>query len=263
MSLYWIYDFPNWQMGILIVVVFNVVAVGGFFLTRPLVGWMLGGSNENNDVVSFFFAGVGVFYGLALGLIAVATWEDFTGIDATVGKEAASLAALYRDLDGYPAPVRTRLETALRDYTRFVIETEWPAHRKGLAPEDGTLQLDRFEDDLMSYEPANEHEKINHGEALRSLNEAVEGRRLRLQSVGTGLPMALWSVVLIGALLNIAPAYLFRVENRLLHALLIGFYATFIGLLVFLTAAMDNPFLGDFSVSPDAIKTVLDTVMKP
>ena len=61
---------------------------------------VLGASGKHNDVVSYFFAGVGVFYGLALGLIAVATWEDFTGVDAIVGKEAAALAMLYRDFDG-------------------------------------------------------------------------------------------------------------------------------------------------------------------
>ena len=39
------------------------------------------------------------------------------------------------------------------------------------------------------------------------------------------------------------------------------FYASFIGLMVFLTAAMDNPFRGQFSVSPDAYQEVLDEVM--
>jgi hypothetical protein len=81
--------------------------------------------------------------------------------------------------------------------------------------------------------------------------------------VGTGLPASLWSVVLIGGLLDIALTYLFWVENRKLHALLVALLATFIGLLIFLTAAMDNPFRGEFSVSPASFQTVLDNVMKP
>ena len=72
-----------------------------------------------------------------------------------------------------------------------------------------------------------------------------------------------WSVVLLGALLNFMIGYLFWVENRALHIVLMSLLATFIALLVFLTAAMDNPFRGDFSVSPDAIQTVLTSVMKP
>jgi hypothetical protein len=81
--------------------------------------------------------------------------------------------------------------------------------------------------------------------------------------VDTGLPAALWTVVLIGAVLNIVPTYLFWVENFQLQVLLIVMLATFIGLLIFLIAAMDNPFRGEFSVSPDAFKEVLTTIMTP
>jgi hypothetical protein len=261
MFMYWIYDIPNWLLGVLTVAVFVVVSVAGLLVTRPLARRLLGASPQHNDVVSYIFAGIGVFYGLALGLIAVATWTDFTEVDGQVSNEAAALAGLYRDLDGYPNPLRGHLESALRDYTRFVVEKDWPAHQRGESPEEGTLLLDRIENELMAFEPAKEREKIAHAEALRSLDQVVEQRRLRLQSVGTGLPASLWSVVLIGAWLTIVPTYLFWVENLRLHAILVGLLATFIALLVFLTAAMDNPFRGEFSVSPDTFRTVLDKVM--
>jgi hypothetical protein len=149
----------------------------------------------------------------------------------------------------------------LRDYTRHVIEKDWPAHRRGGTDEEGSNLLDVFEDKIMAFEPSNEREKIVHADIIHSLDGAVELRRLRLQAVSTGLPASLWSVVLIGALLNIALTYLFWVENRLLHAVLVSILATFIGLLIFLTAAMDNPFRGEFSVSPDVYQMVLDNVM--
>ncbi len=243
--------------------VFGAVSLAGLFASRPLARRMLKASPEHNDVVSYIFAGVGVFYGLALGLIAVATWENFNAVDGLVGKEAAGLAGLYRDLDSYPQPLRGRLETRLRDYTRHVIETEWPAHRDGRAPEDGTRMLDAFENEMMAFEPAREAEKIGHAEAMRSLDSVVEQRRLRLQAVGTGLPASLWTVVLIGAALTVALTYLFWVENLTLHAILVAALATFIALLVFLTAAMDNPFRGEFSVSADAFRVVLAEVMTP
>ena len=47
-----------------------------------------------------------------------------------VSTEAAAVASLFRDLDGYPQPLRDRLETLLRDYTRLVIDKEWPATSK-------------------------------------------------------------------------------------------------------------------------------------
>ena len=263
MTIYWIYDIPTWLLGLLTVVAFNAVAVGGFYLSRPIVKRLLKESGEYNDVVSWFFAAVGVFYGLAVGLIAVATWEDFTGVDDLVGKESATLAGLYRDFDGYPPDFRKKVEGELRAYSRKIVDVEWPAHRQGLTPEDSTELLDAIENEIMAFEPKSELEKIAHAEVIHSLNEVVQARHSRMQAVGTGLPSELWAVVLIGAVLNFLLLYLFWVENRALHVVLISLFATFVALLIFLTAAMDNPFRGEFSVSPDSIQSVVDTVMKP
>jgi hypothetical protein len=261
MSFYWIYDLPNWSLCALIVSVFVGASEIGLFASRPMVRRLVGASSKHNDVVSYFFAGIGVFYGLALGLIAVATWENFTEIDGVVSTEAAAVASLYRDLDGYPQPLRGRLETLMRDYTKLVIEKEWPAHKRGIALEDGDVLLDRLENEIMSFDPSKEREKIVHAEVLRSLDTVIDQRRLRLQAVTTGLPAALWAVVLCGALLNGILTYLFWVENIRLHAILVAIMAIFIALLVFLTAAMDNPFRGEFSVSSEAFETILNKVM--
>jgi Protein of unknown function (DUF4239) len=263
MDFYWIYDLPNWLLGTLIVSLFVGLALAGLFLSRPFVRRLTGASSKHNDLVSFFFASMGVFYGLAMGLIAVATWENYTEVDAVVSREAAAVASLYRDLDGYSAPLRETAEAALRDYTRMVIEKEWPAHRKGVALEDGDAMLDQLENSIMAVEPKSEREKIAHSEVLRSLNTVIEQRRLRLQAVSTGLPTALWCVVLLGAVLNGLMTYLFWIENLTLHAALVVLLAIFIALLVYLTAAMDNPFRGEFSVSSDAFSAILNNVMVP
>jgi hypothetical protein len=178
-----------------------------------------------------------------------------------VSTEAAAVASFYRDLDGYPPPMRGRLETMMRDYTRIVIEKAWPAHKRGLALEDGDAVLDGLENLVMEFEPTTERSKIVHAEVLRSLDTVLEQRRLRLQAVSTGLPAALWAVVLVGAVINGLLTYLFWVENLWLHAALVALLAVFIAALVFLTAAMDNPFRGEFSVSAEAFQTILDKVM--
>jgi hypothetical protein len=261
MTFYWIYDIPNWLLGVLTVGLYVSLSLTGLFVTRPFMRRFLDGSPRHNDVVSWVFAGIGVFYGLALGLIAVGTWENFTGINGQVSKEVASLAALYRDLDAYEPQLRAKLEGELREYTRFIVQKDWPAHRQGAVEEEGTRLLDRFEDAVMAFEPKTDREKIVHAEVLHSLDDVVELRSLRLGSVTTGLPASIWTVVLIGGALNIAVMYLFWVDNLTLHAVLVAVVATFIALLVFLTAAMDNPFRGDFSVSPDGFKDVLERVM--
>ncbi len=50
--------------------------------------------------------------------------------DKTVGSEASSLAALYRDVSAYPEPSRTELQDLLRECTHSVIENAWPLQRE-------------------------------------------------------------------------------------------------------------------------------------
>ncbi len=67
MSFYWIYDLPNWLLCILIVAITVGLALGGLFVTRPIVKRIVGASPKHNDLVSYFLGSMGVFYGLALG----------------------------------------------------------------------------------------------------------------------------------------------------------------------------------------------------
>ena len=131
MTFYWIYDLPEWQLATVIVSVGVLGSILGYFATRPAVRRLLGSTGRYNDLVSWVSAGIGVFYGLALGLIAVATWQDYSEVDGLSSKEAAVIGSLYDDLDGYARPFRTGLEDQLRAYTRFIVEEDWPAHRRG------------------------------------------------------------------------------------------------------------------------------------
>ncbi len=260
-SMYWIYDIPNWELFLVMLGVFAIVSLGGLYLTRPLVRRIVDGSDKYNDVTNYYFTAIGVLYGLTLGLIAVGTWQNFNDVDSKVAKEANSLGALYRDLDGYPAGLRYEAENLLREYAKVVIETEWPAHRNGNVLDLGDAILENFENKIMAFEPARESEKIAHAEVIQSLGELVGNRSFRVQSVQVALPGVLWAVVLIGAVINIGITYFFWLDNVCLHSLLVVAFSSALAMLIFLTAAMDNPFRGEFSVSSEAFQYVLDHVM--
>ncbi len=97
MSLIWLYDLPNWLFTLLLVSAWIAVGLAGLFLTRNWVA-KLHFQHSHNEVVSYYLSAAAVFYGIALGLIAVATWQAFSDTSTKVESEAASLAALYRDV---------------------------------------------------------------------------------------------------------------------------------------------------------------------
>ena len=93
-------------------------------------------------------------------------------------------------------------------------------------------------------------------------NRWIELRRARLQAVTTGLPAVLWWVILAGSAVTVASGYMFHLPRFRVHLILTVMMASLMGLLVFLIAAMDNPFRGEVSIGPDAFQLVYDSLMK-
>src|SRR4249919_368721 len=122
----------------------------GTILCRPFVARRVQDQTRLNEVLGDFLQYFGVIYGLLLGLLAVATYQNHTDVEKAVSSEASSLAALYRDVTAYPEPQRTELKNLLRDYTRYVIEEAWPLQRQGLVPPGGVKRVADFQTSLVS-----------------------------------------------------------------------------------------------------------------
>ena len=259
---YWIYDYPSLSIGALFAIVF-VAATWLLIITlRRFFHPWIHGERSANDMVGFALSSFSVLYGLLVGLLAVAAYQNFSGVSDIVTKEASSLAALYRDLRAYPQPVKGRLRDELRDYTRQLIDKSWPEQQRGIVPTEGSHRISQFIDELMTFEPSKKSEEILHAETFHQLNNFVELRRSRLANVTTGIPAVFWWVVALGAIITITLLAMLDMEIHV-HLILGGAVSLFLGLVIFLIAAMDNPFRGEVSVGPDAFVAVYDTLMKP
>ena len=78
-----------------------------------------------------------------------------------------------------------------------------------------------------------------------------------------GLPVSLWVVVLVGAFLNIAVTWFFHMRSESMHFWMTAIFSALLSLLIFLLAAMDQPFRGEISVGPEAFEAVYEQLMKP
>ncbi len=259
MNLYWVYDLPNSIFAILTILFFITIALSGLIFLRKFISLRVI-PQAHNDIVSFFMSGMGAIYGITLGLIAVGAWENFNSVDEVVAKESASLAALYQDISVIKGAQGDTLKEELREYTHFVIEKAWPSQRQGILPVGGTSRLAKFQKTLLSVEPTSKIQEISLQEALGQYNTMLILRRQRLQSVTQGLPAAIWYVIIFGAILNIVITWFFKTDSFRVHILMTAMFAALLGSLVFLVAAMDNPFRGEFSVGSDAFELVLENM---
>lgn len=237
------------------------ISLLGLFLFRALLFDWIHSEPLTNEMVGLSLASFSVLYGILLGLVAVGAYQNFASVGDLVTREAASLAALYRDTSAFPDPFRSAIQRDLRDYTRYSIDRGWPAQRQGIVPTGGSKRITTIFSDLVRFRPIDRYGEVIFAETLRQYNNLVELRRARLAEVTTGIPAVLWWVVAVGAFLNLVLIWMLNMEIHV-HVILATILSVFLGVVIFLVAAMDNPFRGEVSVGPDAYELVYQTFMK-
>src|SRR5205823_5115227 len=111
-----IFDGPAWALGPVCVLGFVASAMVGLWLAHRNFHQRLkvGETLVDNGVVGWFFSGSLTIYGITLGLIAITTWEKSSAVSGIASREAATIAALYRDTSGFASPLREELRGKLR-----------------------------------------------------------------------------------------------------------------------------------------------------
>lgn len=261
MNFYWIYDLPSWLLASTVMGAFVAFDLIGLLSFRKLIVTRLVPLAQN-ELVSYYLSAAISLYGITLGLIAVGTWETFSDADKIVSEEAASIAALYRDVSYYPEPHRTQLTSQLKHYNRAVIDVSWPEQKTGKVPEGDTHIISEFQRTLYTFVAKSQNESVIHAEAMRQFNRVVEFRRVRLQGVASGLPAILWFVILFGAAVSIGTTWFFQTDRFRVQLVMSVMLSALLGSLVFLIASLDNPYRGELSVGPDAFELVYRSLMK-
>jgi hypothetical protein len=257
----WLYDLPPLYSALLTIFFVDAISLGGLFLTRRFLLRRFHYSEGVNDAISGTVQAIGVFYGITVGLIAVGVWNTNSNSSDLVAREASSIGALYRDVNGYPSPLRDELRLKVRDYTVYTIEEAWPAQRKGQLLDGGTKILNDFHEKLYTYNPSNQGQMALHQETLAAYNKVIEYRRLRIDAVSSSLSGIMWAVIWVGAAISIGVAYLYRIEDAKLHGLLVALMGSFLAMVLFMIVINDRPFYGQVSISPAPYQLILDRLI--
>jgi hypothetical protein len=260
--MYWVYDLPAASLALLLAVVFVGVTWLGIVFVRPFLRLLLRPQVGLNDLVGYILSSHCAFFGLLLGLLAVAAYQNLIDVDRTVSREAGLLRSIYRSVTDYPEPVRAEVLPLIREYTRFVIEDAWPLQRRGIISGDGVARMNAIQSKLFAFEPKTKAQEIVHGQTIAQFFQMAEVRRMRVQAVDAGVPYILWYVVSFGLLITVALVWM--LDMRLVpHLLLGGLLAFFLSTVICLIVVMDKPLRGEVGISADAYKSVLDRMILP
>jgi protein-S-isoprenylcysteine O-methyltransferase Ste14 len=259
---YWIYDYPSWMIGGLFVGGLVALTWIGIFVTRATVHAWLHRDRRANEMVSITLSSYCVTFGLLLGLLAIATYTNYTAVSDIVDQEASSLSSLWKEISAYPQPIRGQLQNAVREYTRYTIEEGWRQQRQGILPSGEPQRSAAISKVLLSFEPSTEREKILFAATLQESTHRIQLSRARMSNVTLGLPAVLWGVVAFCTLLNIVLIWMQDMEIHV-HLILGGVLAAVLAAVIFLIAELDNPFRGEVAVGPESIAHVYENVMRP
>jgi hypothetical protein len=250
---FWIYLPAFW-----VIILFEAVFVGVFWLgallLRPFVRAWLHEEARLNDMLAGILQYFGVIFGLLLGLLAVATYQNRLDVEKSNADEASSLSALYRK------PSRGELQNVLEDHTRYLIEEAWPQQREGIIPVEEPDRIAVLQTRLAVFEPQSKAQELLHENTLRQFNSFYERRRARIYSLTAGIPTILWYTVAVGALVNMILLWLFDLRPHA-HWTLGGLISFYLGTVISVTALMDHPYRGELGLSPDAFQLIYHQVM--
>lgn len=245
------------DMALLFCAGFVVATIAGVLLCRPCSRRWIHGRRNANDMIGFSLQSFAALYGILLGLLAVEAYQDFSAAKDAVSKKALTFATLYHDINGFPNPLRSQLREDLRAYAAEALETHWPKAPASPAPVGPSPLLRQMLSRLLAFEPTTKNEEMVHGEVFRQVNTLIEQRRLLLASESAGIPAALWMVVALGAFIYMLLMCIFDMELHV-HLFLAGSTSLFLGAVVFLIAALDNPFRGGIMIDPTPIVEMRD-----
>lgn len=244
----------------IIVGTFVLLAAAALLATRKWILPRLNIRESDGEFGGAMVQAVLVFYALAVALIAVGSFDSHSDLSAQTSREAATIAALNRQAALYPEPVSQNMHNEIIRYTEHVIRDAFPLQAKGIVPQGGQQLIADLQSSFGRFEPKTAGQQAIQAETLRIFNQLVELRRLRLDAVGSHLSPAMWWFVLVGGALAIVSTFLFLVHDWRLHLAQVTLLSAFIGMVVVLIAAYDQPFVGSLAIGPESYELVLSMI---
>ena len=255
----WIYDLPNWLVFLLLSAGMVAAALGGHRLWRRF--FKLEYDPETSGLAMGMLGVVAMILSLLLAFSSVTVWEAYSAAESAVASEASVSGELVRDLAVYGGPAASEAREAVRTYLRAVISDEWPAMAARGYSEPTAHKFNAIFHKAAVINPKGAREEILLTEIWDKTNELNIYRRARLSCAGGSVvPGALWGTMALCIVFNFMLCYGMRVTR--LSDFMLGIYAATLGLLLFFIVAMDRPFTGSVSVSPEPYETALESMKR-
>ncbi len=247
-------NFSSFALCTMFILVAVVFAVCGLFVSRKIMPHYK--LKLHNDVAGPLFSTVGVVYAVLLAFMVILVWGDFDKANINVEREAIRLVNLYRDSQAFGPELRNPARALFKEYAGLIINEEWKMLPFSQSSPKVSAAINQMFSLYSGYLPKNLTEQAFFTESVRNLNELVDLRMSRLIQTRTGVHPLLWFILIIGGMVTITFTFFFGSENFSSQIVMSVLLSILIALILFTILALDFPFGGSISISPNAFRQI-------
>ena len=237
-----------------------ILATGGAAIGSLLVCRLLGleTRRRHHEVGNPVFLQVGVMFAVLLAFVFSETWGEYNIAAQAINGECAALHGAAMVAASLPDKAGAPIEHAILAYTRGVAQTEWPMmeHRERSRRSDA--EFNAIVDAVTRMNLQRAVDIANQSQIMSLVAQAHAQRETRIYQMSSGLPLAMWSVLIFISVALIASVMFAGVESRTGHVV---FAAAFTGctvLVLVLVRMLDFPFEGALALgNGDFVKVSL------
>jgi hypothetical protein len=254
----WIYAIPAWLFMSVSVIGSCALATGLLALVRKHIT-----RNEqitHNDVAGPILTIIGTVLAVMMSFMTVGVWQEYDGAAQTAQQEASALSDLHHIADAFPPAMQRVVHAEVDRYITLVLNEEWPAMRRGSespAAHDAAYQI---QDTLVHWRPVNSNEDALQSRGLDYVATFLDKRRDRILANRQGIPIPLWTTMLLIGTVTVLFSFYFRVDRPGAQYVMVVAETVVISIIFTLIAELDYPFRGDIAVDPYSFIHVMNAL---
>ncbi len=218
---------------------------------------------EHHDVGSTVFLQLGVIFAVLLAFVFSEAWTEYNEASAAIDLEVGAMHGAAMIAATFPPAEAKDILTKVKSYLDSVVRDEWPvmAAQRGEDPAtDRKLQtliqavanLDA--DDSMARE--------KKAEILSLLTQAHAQREMRIYQAGSGIPGALWTVLIGFEMILAAFVVLSGLRYRSSAAMVAGIFTAAVTSILVVARLLDYPFEGALALHATDFVSVIGKVTR-
>jgi hypothetical protein len=214
-------------------------------------------TEPTNTFGRFLISPVGASAGLIIGFLLNQAQTNFREVENAVASEAGHINNLDRLLLRFGCDMSLDIRVQLQKYIDSVIHEEWQDLQFGRGNDNTHMLWRGISQNVFKLTPETPKQVAIYSDIIKKSEAVAESREFRIDRSTYRLPELFWMViVLLMVALTAINTLLFQTGLMFAYSILPVVFAGMISLLVI----TDQPFKGEASVKPGALKKALASI---